>query len=160
MKNITNLLAVVAMSVIAATASAHEITVGSLTISDPFSRATPPSAPVAGGYMTITNNGSEPDRLIGGSALFAGPVEVHTMKMDGGVMKMRRLEDGLEIPAGGEVVLKPGSFHVMFRQLAEQLTEGELRTVTLVFEKAGEVSIEFIVEGLGATAIGEHSHPQ
>ncbi len=139
-------------------ASAHETTIGALTISSPFTRATPPGAPVGGGYMTITNSGTEADRLIGGSTDFADAVEIHRMIMDGDVIKMRRVEDGLEIPAGGEVVLKPGGLHLMFRKLNEPLRQGETHTVRLMFEKAGEVEVEFTVERLGATAAGAHRH--
>ena len=92
--------------------------------------------------------------------LDTGTLESHSMTMDGDVMKMRRVEDGLEIPAGGEVVLKPGGLHVMFRRLAAPLKEGELRPVKLVFEKAGEVEVEFIVEGMGAPTSGGHQHGQ
>lgn len=124
--------------------------VGSLEISHPTVRATPPNAPVSGGYLTIKNTGSDADRLIGGSAAFAGKVEVHEMKMDGDVMKMREVEGGLEIPAGGEVVLKPGGLHIMFMKLSERMTEGEKRMVTLEFEKAGTVELEFAVKDVGS----------
>lgn len=120
--------------------------VGTLEISQPTVRATPPNAPVSGGYLTIKNTGSEADRLLGGSAAFAGKVEVHEMKMDGDIMKMREVEGGLEIPPGGEVVLKPGGLHIMFMKLSEQMTEGEMRIVTLEFEKAGTIELEFAVK--------------
>ena len=124
------------------------------SISHPHSRATPPGAPVAAGYMTIVNAGSEPDRLIGGSADFAATMEIHEMTMEGDVMKMRVVEGGIAIPAGGEVVLEQGGTHVMFRQLHEPLKEGESRAVRLVFERLGEVEIEFVVEAMG------HRHGQ
>lgn len=119
------------------------VQVGDLEIVAPLVRATPPNAPVSGGYLTISNHGSEPDRLIGGSAEFAARVEIHEMKMDGDVMQMRELENGLEIPAGGEVVLEPGGFHLMFMELGEMLKPGDKRKVTLEFEKAGAVELEF-----------------
>ena len=117
------------------------VTVGNLEISGAAIRATPPRAPVSGGYMTIKNNGNSSDRLIGAKADFAGKIEVHEMSMQGDVMKMREVEGGIEIPAGGEVTLKPGGLHVMFMKLGEQLKSGEMRQVTLVFEKAGEVEL-------------------
>ena len=127
-------------------ALAHGVKVGDLAIDHPWTRATPPGAPVSGGYMVIRNTGKEADRLIGGSAPFAGKLEIHEMAMDGDVMKMRQLADGLEIPAGGEVVLKPGGYHVMFIQMKQQLNKGESQKVMLRFEKAGEIEMDFDVQ--------------
>ncbi|MCR9123060.1 MAG: copper chaperone PCu(A)C [Phyllobacteriaceae bacterium] len=136
------------------TALAHDYSVGDLVIDHPVARATPANAPVSGGYMTIRNNGEEADRLVAGTADFAGKVEIHEMVMDGDVMKMREIEGGIEIPAGGEVVLKPGGLHVMFMQLEQQLEEGAELPATLTFEKAGDVTVTFNVESL--TQIREH----
>ncbi len=130
----------------AGSALAADTMVGDLTISNPAIRATPPKAPVSGGYMLIKNAGSQADRLVGGSVDFAGKTEVHEMKIVDEVMKMREVKGGLEIPAGGEVLLKPGGYHVMFMKLKEQLKEGETRKVKLMFEKAGEVELDFDVK--------------
>jgi hypothetical protein len=130
----------------AGTALAHEYTLGNLVIHHPYAKATAPNAPVSGGYLVLKNTGTEPDRLIGGSAAFSGKFEVHEMKMEGDVMKMRPIEGGLEIPAGGEVELKPGGYHVMFIGLKEQLKVDEMRKVKLMFEKAGEIEVDFKVE--------------
>ncbi|MCY0094237.1 copper chaperone PCu(A)C [Hoeflea ulvae] len=146
MKNIALLLSAAILGLSAATVSAHDYKLGELMIDHPVARATPPNAPVSGGYMTIHNAGAEADRLVSGEAAFAGRVEIHEMTMDGEVMKMRQLVDGLEVPAGGEVVLKPGGYHIMFIGLEQQLTKGEKYPVTLVFEKAGSVDVEFSVE--------------
>lgn len=129
-------------------ALAHDYQVGDLHIDHPVARATPANAPVSGGYMTIRNDGTETDRLIGGAADFAGKIEIHEMVMDGDVMQMREIEGGIEIPAGEEVVLKPGGLHVMFMQLSETLEEGAELPATLTFEKAGEVEVVFNVESL------------
>jgi copper(I)-binding protein len=72
--------------------------------------------------------------------------------MDGNVMKMRELEKGLEIPAGATVMLKPGSFHIMFVGLKAPFAKDTKVPVTLVFEKAGSLDIELAVEALGAAA--------
>jgi periplasmic copper chaperone A len=119
--------------------------VGDLVISAPIAKATPPNAPVSGGYMTITNNGSQADRLVSITAPFAAKVEIHEMTMEGDVMKMRPVAGGLEIPAGGSVELKPGGYHIMFMGLSEPLKQGETRKAVLTFEKAGTVEIEFPV---------------
>lgn len=121
-------------------------TVGDLVITNVRAGATVPKAPVAGGYMVIRNNGGEPDFLIGGTAAFAGDVQIHEMKMHGDVMKMRELAGGLEIPAGGEVILQPGGYHVMFMKLGEPLKQGENRKATLTFRNAGSVEVEFGVK--------------
>lgn len=137
------------------TAIAESYKVGDLIIDTPYARSTPPLAPVGGGFMTIINNGSEDDTLVSGEATFAEAFEIHEMSMEDGVMKMAELEDGLVIPAGETVELKPGSYHLMFITLAEQLKPKERRKVTLVFEKAGELEVEFVVRDILKM---DHSH--
>lgn len=127
---------------------AHDYKVGDLTIDHPYARSTPPSSPVAGGFMTITNHGKEADRLIGGTSSFSDTVEIHEMVMVDGVMKMNQVEGGLEIPAGETVVLKPGSYHVMFIGLQEQLKPEERRSGLVKFEKAGDIEIEYLVKDI------------
>lgn len=140
-------------------ALAHDFKVGDLKVDHPWARATPNGAKVGGGFFKITNNGSTADRLIGGSIEVAKALEVHEMKMEGDVMKMRRLDKGLEIAPGQTVELKPGSYHVMFVELSAPLTEGTKVKGTLVFEKAGKVDVVFNVDGLGAQPKGAaHTH--
>ncbi len=131
-------------------AVARDYKVGALTISQPWARATPKGAPVGGGYLTITNTGSSPDRFIGGSVEFARHVEIHEMKMDNNVMKMRMLPDGLTIKPGQTVTFQPGGYHIMFTGLKAPLVKGQPVTATLRFEKAGEVKVDFVVERIGA----------
>lgn len=139
---------------------ADDVTAGGLKISAAWSRATPKGASVGGGYMKITNNGSEPDRLIGGSTDMAKSFEVHEMKMDGGVMKMRPVAGGLEIKPGQTVTLDPSGYHVMFVGLKDQLKQGGHFKATLDFAKAGKVEVDFVVEGIGAkTGSGDHAMP-
>lgn len=140
-------------------AVADDITKGDIVITDPWARATPKGAAVAGGFMQITNKGSTPDALIGGTMPLAGRFEVHEMKMDGDVMKMRPVLGGLAIPPGGSVVLKPGSYHVMFMELKEPLVEGTTLTGTLTFEKAGTVEVKYPVRALAATGSTPSGHP-
>jgi periplasmic copper chaperone A len=125
-------------------------TLGPLVIEAPWARATPGGAQVAGGYVKITNKGSESDRLVGGTLPVAAAVEVHEMSMAGGVMKMRRLENGLEIKPDQTVELKPGGYHIMFTGLREGLKEGQSLKGTLVFEKAGTIEVEYRVAPIGA----------
>jgi uncharacterized protein YcnI len=130
---------------------------GGLVIETPWARATPGGAKVAGGYLKITNTGSAPDRLVGGSFPVAGGVEVHEMGMADGVMKMRELAKGLEIPPGKTVELKPGSFHLMLTGLRAPLKEGDSVKGRLVFEKAGTLEVEFKIGAMGAQSLG-HTH--
>src|SRR5450631_1185393 len=114
------------------------------------SRATPGGAKVGGGYLTIENKGSTPDRLIGGSADVAGKVEIHEMAMNNGVMTMRPLDKGLTIEPGKTVKLAPGGYHLMMSDLKSPLKRGDKLPVTLEFEKAGKVTVSFDVQGIGA----------
>lgn len=134
---------------------AHEYTQGDLLIDHPYTRTTPPGAPVAGGFLKITNNGKETDTLIGGQVDFSEVVEIHEMPMVNGIMQMRQLEDGLEIPPGETVELKPGGYHLMFIKLKEQMKEDDKHTATLTFEKAGDVEVEFMVMDISQT-VGEN----
>lgn len=133
---------------------------GAINISLPFTRATLPNAPVGGGFLTIENEGPEADRLISATSPAADVVQIHEMKMEGEVMKMRPLAEGLELPAGETVVLSPGGLHLMFMGLKQAFIEGETVPVTLVFEKAGTVEIALPVLGAAADAApaGEHAH--
>lgn len=145
-------IATLGAAVFAMPVGAHEYKVGALKIGHPWARATPKGAPVGGGYLTITNTGSTPDRFVGGSVGFAKHVEIHEMSMDKGVMKMRMLPKGLVIKPGQTVTLKPGGFHIMFTGLKQPLVKGEHANATLKFEKAGDVTVYFLVEGIGAMA--------
>jgi uncharacterized protein YcnI len=130
---------------------------GTLVIEAPWARATPAGAQVAGGYLKIANTGSTPDRLIGGSFPVASAVEIHEMAMADGVMKMRELDKGLEIPPGQTVELKPGGYHLMLTGLRAPLKEGGSVTGRLVFEKAGALDVELKIAPMGARSPG-HSH--
>ena len=147
-----------AMLLLATSAQAHDYKLGSLSIGHPWSRATPPGADVGAGYLTIANAGAEPDRLVAATAAGAGRVQIHTMREEGGVMTMRALPDGLEIPAGATVELAPGGTHLMLMDLAGPLKEGERIPATLRFEKAGTLDVEFAVGPLGGEPAGHDAH--
>ncbi len=134
----------------AVAAYAHEYKAGDLEIVHPWARATLKGSDVADGFMKIINHGSTPDRLLAVSVDFSKTSQVHEMKMDGEVMKMEELKDGLEIPAGATVELKPKSFHLMFMGVTQQLIADTMVEGELTFEKAGKVKVEFMVEPAGA----------
>lgn len=148
------MLAAFALALCAAPVRADDVKAGDLVISQAWSRATPGGAKVAGGFMTIENKGSAPDKLVGVSAEIAGKVEVHEMAMDNGVMKMRPLDKGLVIEPGKTVKLAPGGYHLMLQDLKSSFKEGEKVPVTLEFEKAGKVAVSLDVQGVGAKAPG------
>ncbi|MDH4414354.1 MAG: DUF1775 domain-containing protein [Rhizobium sp.] len=117
------------------------VTAGNLALTAGFTKAMLPGQPVGGGFITITNKGGEDDRLISASSAQAGEVQLHEMAMEGDVMKMRQLTDGIAIPAGQTVELTPGGLHLMFFKVAEAFKEGATVNVTLTFEKAGAVDV-------------------
>jgi copper(I)-binding protein len=129
---------------------AHEVKLGSLEITDLWARATPPGAPTAAGYLTITNHGNAPDKLTGVSTPAAKAGELHIMKVENGVMTMRPAEGGIEIPAGGTVTLAPGGFHLMFISPKEQLKDGGELPVTLTFATAGKVDTFLHIMPIGS----------
>jgi copper(I)-binding protein len=160
MNKLSRIFALAALSagVIAAPVRAEDIKAGDLVISQSWSRATPGGAKVAGGYLTIENKGTAPDKLISASAAIAGKAEVHEMAMDNGVMKMRPLDKGLVIEPGKTVKLAPGGYHLMLQDLKGAFKEGEKVPVTLEFEKAGKVAVSLDVQGIGAKAPGDGGH--
>lgn len=131
-------------------AIAQEITLGSLVIEQPWSRQSPMAADVAAGFLKITNKGQEDDRLVKAETAISTMTQLHDMKMEGDVMKMFELPEGIPIPAGATVELKPKSLHLMFMGLAKPPAAGERFTATLTFEKAGTVDVEFDVLAPGA----------
>lgn len=149
-----------AFALTAALAAAHEAKVGDLTLVHPWARATAPGAPVSGGFMKIANAGAASDYLVGGSADFAEKVEIHEMFMEGDVMKMRPVEGGIEVPAGGEVELKPGGYHVMFIGMKKQIVPDTYEKAKLVFKNAGEVEVEFAVEEMKMGGMDHSAHGQ
>jgi copper(I)-binding protein len=139
-------------------AHAHDYKTSTLHIEHPWTRVTPKGATVAGGYVKIENKGMAADRLIGASAEVSGRTELHEMKMEGTVMRMRALANGIEIPASGNVELKPGGLHIMFLELKVPLEQGKHFKGTLLFEKAGTVAVEFAVEGMDSAGGHGGSH--
>jgi copper(I)-binding protein len=132
-------------------ADAHEFKAGDLTIGHPWSRATPGGAKVGGGYLTITNNGAVPDRLVAATAAAVSDhVEIHEMATKDGVMTMRPQPNGVTIEPGKTVAFSPGSYHLMLMGLKAPLKEGERVKAELTFEKAGKVEVTINVEGMGA----------
>jgi len=135
-------------------AGAHEYKLGALEIGHPWTRATPKGTTVGAGYLKVTNNGAAPDRLVSGSSSIAARFEIHEMSVDNGVMKMRPLKDGVEIKPGQTVELKPGGLHIMMVGLKAPIMTGDHVKATLVFEKAGPLTVDFIAVPVGGVPGG------
>ena len=154
--------ALLAALLAAAPVLAHEYAVGALVIDHPVITATPPAAPVAGGYLRITNTGDADDVLVSAVADPARTplVQLHRMALEDGVMRMSEVAGGIPVPAGETVVLERGGLHVMFMQLPRGFSEvGDTLPATLTFRDAGPVDIVFDVEGRGGSdgaAAGGH----
>jgi copper(I)-binding protein len=140
------------------TAGSATFKLGDLTVTSPWTRATPGGARIAGGYLKITNNGASADRFTGAKSAAADRVEIHEMSMSDGVMKMRPLPSGVEIKPGETVELKSGGYHLMFMDLKQPLKQGDTLKATLEFEKAGSLDVNFNVNALGATSGNAPQH--
>lgn len=145
---------VAALQFAAAGARAADYDVGSIHVTAPWARATPKGASAGAAYLTVTNNGTAPDRLSCAGSEAAAQCQIHTMTMDNGVMKMRPLASGIEIKPGETVTLKPGSDHVMLMNLKHPLEAGKTLEATLQLEKAGTLKVEFAILAMGAAAPG------
>jgi copper(I)-binding protein len=133
-----------------ATPALADITAGTLVVSEPWTRATPPGAKVGGGYLTIQNTGAEDDTLVSVASTASEKTEFHQMKTEDGVMTMRPVEGGVTIPAGGSLTLEPGGYHIMFIRPKAPFKQGESVPLTLNFAKAGAVAVELVVSPIGA----------
>ncbi|MCB1994927.1 MAG: copper chaperone PCu(A)C [Burkholderiaceae bacterium] len=124
-----------------------------ITVQDPWVRGTVAQQRASGLFAIITS--AQAGKLVAASSPVAGVVEIHEMSMDGSTMRMRQLSDGLPLPAGQAVALKPGGYHVMLMDLKQQLKAGETVPVTLVVEgadgKRQNVEVQAPVRALGAT---------
>ncbi|MBK6707323.1 MAG: copper chaperone PCu(A)C [Sphingomonadales bacterium] len=151
-------LAGLALLALAAPVIAHSFSVGKIAIGHPWTRETAATQTVGGGFLTVRNNGKTADRLVSTTSPFATEVQMHSMSMDRGVMKMRQLKEGIAIAAGKTVELKPGGLHIMFIGLKKAFKKGAKIPATLKFERAGSVKVEFAVQPVGSTAPMEAGH--
>ena len=157
MNKIGFVAALVLATCMVGTAHADDVMVGTLKLTAAWARATPKGATVGGGYFTITNTGSAADRLVGGASDVSNRFEIHEMSMDKGVMKMREITSGFEIKPGQTIRFEPSGHHIMFVGLKQPLKEGDHIKATLQFEKAGNASVDFVVESIGARSGGSAS---
>lgn len=157
MKYIIRFFAAMAMFS-AATAFAHDYTLGSIKIDHPWSRATVAGIPNGVAYFVLENNGDSDDRLLSASSPVAGTTELHTHIKDGEVVRMRQVE-AIDVPAGETVALEPGGLHVMLMGLKNPLDQDTMFPLTLEFEQAGTITVDVVVQLMtGAKDGHEHDH--
>ena len=153
-----SLASVLIASLAATSLAVHAQNKPSIQIEKPWARATVAAQTVGGGYFEMENVGKIDDALIGVKTPVSKTTELHTMSMDGGVMRMRQVPKIL-LPAGKTVELAPGGLHLMFMGLKpEGLKMGEKFDATLVFEKAGDVKVSFVVGNSADKPAGAHKH--
>ncbi len=131
----------------------HDYYLGKLTIDHPYIIKPMPGMKAASGYLVIKNKGNESEYLINIESLFSKNIELHEMTMVGDVMNMKKISNGLEIPSGKEIELKPGGFHIMFKNLNKELLTGSKEKVILHFKNTGKIIVSFEISD-----IKKHSH--
>ena len=137
-------------------ATAHEFEAGELRIGHPHARPTIANQRTGAAYLTLENKGTSADKLVGISSPVAQSVEIHTMAMDNGVMKMREVPS-IELKPGEKVAMQPGDgYHLMLMGLTQQLKAGDKFPMTLSFEKAGKKEVSVRVEGKPDEASHQH----
>jgi len=146
-----------ALALCAASAFAHDYSAGALKIGHPHARPTVASQSIGGGYLKLVNTGAVADRLLSASTPVAQSVQLHTMRMEGDVMRMREVES-IEIAPHQTVELKPGGMHLMLMGLKAPLVAGQRFPLTLGFEKAGQVTVDMTVDAPASGAAG-HDKP-
>ncbi|MDY7577682.1 copper chaperone PCu(A)C [Herbaspirillum sp. RTI4] len=150
MKISTLLFGVIVAASFSNVALAHEYQLGDLRIDHPYARATAPGQPAGGAYLEISNQGKSGDKLIAVASPAARSTEIHTMSMEGDVMKMREV-GVIDIKPSEKITMRPGNgYHIMMIGLKQQLKAGDKIPLTLTFEKAGKLEVSVQVEEMKA----------
>jgi copper(I)-binding protein len=130
-------------------ASSRTYTLGGIEIGSPWARVSSHATGNGGGYFTLANKGAVADRLVAASSPAAERVEIHAIKVEGSELRMRQRENGLALPAGTTLTLKPRGYHLLLVGLKTPLEEGARAAVTLTFEHAGSIDIELVAAAPG-----------
>jgi periplasmic copper chaperone A len=154
MRFLSKLAMMAILTAVAPAAFAQGGGASTIAVEQPWARATPAGAMTGAVYMTLVNKAKDADRLTAASSDVASKVQIHEMGVVNGIMQMRQLVNGLEIPAGGSVTLKPGGYHMMLIGLKKRLIAGQTLPLTLTFAKAGNISITVPIKAIGATQAG------
>jgi copper(I)-binding protein len=149
MKKILSLfIVVITLSACGETEMQHSEARG-MKITAAWLREPPPGSKVTAGYLSIQNFEKEDDRLLGVKSTAAERVEIHEVQHEGGMARMREMENGLPVPANGSVMLEPGGYHLMFIEPRRTLKLGDAVPLVLFFEKSGEHEVDFWVQSAG-----------
>jgi copper(I)-binding protein len=130
-------------------AAARSFALGEIEVVGPWARASLPATTDGGGFFTLTNKGTVPDRLIAATSPAAERVEIHAITVVGADLRMRQREGGLAISPGTTLILKPRGYHLLMTGLKTPLAPGSQASVTLTFENAGSLDIEMAIEAPG-----------
>jgi len=154
---IKQFLAVFSAALLSGSVDAADYKAGDIRITAPHARPTVPGQPGGAAYLTLENTGGSADRLVGVTSPVAQSAGIHTMRMDGDVMRMREAGE-LPLPPAAKVEMKPGmGYHIMLDGLKQPLQEGASFPITLTFEKAGKVDVPVVVDGKNSKPAG-HAH--
>jgi copper(I)-binding protein len=145
MKKLFSSVALMIGVLLTSLAGAQNTSNAGLAFDRPWVRASAPGQKNGAGYVQIQNKSTQTDRLISATTANVGRVELHTIINENGVAKMRQVQ-GIDVPAGASATLAPGGFHIMFMGLNAPFKAGEIVPVTLRFEKAGEVNVNFEIK--------------
>jgi len=148
MRYLSKSFIVLAVLIAAASPASTQQTGPSIAVERPYARATPAGAQTGAVDMNVDNKSHAADRLVGASSDVADKLQIHETTVVNGVMQIREVAGGLAIPADGSVKLKPGSYHVMLIGLKKPLKAGETLPLTLMFEKAGNISVTVPVQAM------------
>lgn len=152
-----SLLLFLVLTVLTSVTSAENFKAGSIHIRDPFSSALPPISKNGAVYLTLINHGHLSDQLVGAATPIAAHAEMHTHRMEDGMMKMRKVDE-VELPPHEEIVFAPGGSHIMLIGLSQALKEGEHFPLMLHLKEAGHVMVKVIIEAAGATSAAKNEH--
>ena len=154
-----SLIPLLVLTFLPSATSAEDFEAGSIHINGPFSSALPPISKNGAVYLTLTNHGHVSDQLVGAVTPIAERVEIHTHRMEDGMMKMRKVNE-VELPPHEEIVFAPGAIHIMLIGLSQVLKEGEHFPLMLHLKEAGHVMVKVIIQAAGTTsaAKSEHDH--
>ena len=141
-----------------ALASAAGARTPAITVTDAWSRPTPPGAPTAAGYLTITNTGAKPDRLVSAETPAAAGLTLHLMTDTGGIMRMRAVPEGVMVPPRAGVSLDPNGYHLMFEGLKAPFKAGDQIPAVLHFQHAGPIKVRFSVGAAPRATTGMDMH--
>jgi copper(I)-binding protein len=141
-----------------AMAPANKTAKGGITIAGPWARASAGRARNGAAYFTILNKGAKTDRLVGAETPRAKKAELHQHRMSDGIMRMREVKGGLAIAPGGKLSFAPRGYHVMLMGLGKPLKAGDGFPLTLVFERAGRITVKVVIHPIGGAPKPMHQH--